>query len=123
MFGEHMRDLATVVTCPWIFMGDLNDIGLVEERKGGAPVSLNKVLRFRENVNACNLLDAGCVGWVRKQHGRIVIQERLDRVNTEHFPEAKVINLPRTCSDHSPILASMSVLILLPPPDPELRPF
>ena len=54
-----------------------------------------------------------------------MLQERLDRVlwNTEamlFFPEAKVVNLPRLCSDHNPILFCTE---MLQPPPKESRPF
>ncbi|GKV23249.1 hypothetical protein SLEP1_g33000 [Rubroshorea leprosula] len=47
--------------------------------------------------------------WLRKQNGRVLLRERLDRalfnmLALEAFPNTKVINLPRLCSDHHPML-------------------
>ncbi|XVF09026.1 hypothetical protein REPUB_Repub07fG0055100 [Reevesia pubescens] len=93
MFWHHMTEYASSVNKPWV------------------------------------ISDPGCSGskfkWIRKIHGRVVLQERLDRIlwNIEamrFFPEAKVYNLPRMCSDHNPILFCSEIG---QPPSREARPF
>ncbi|GER39014.1 LINE-type retrotransposon LIb DNA [Striga asiatica] len=83
MFWDNLKLFAASVNRPWIVMGDFNDFALLSERKGGSGSCLNRVLKFRERINDCNLLDVGCEGgtftWVWKVHGRVVVQERLDR--------------------------------------------
>lgn len=58
----------------------------------------------------------GCQGvpfmWVRKQNGRIITRERLDRALASvdwrnYFKDATVTNLPRVASDHHPIMISI----------------
>ena len=64
-------------------------------------------------MNANALIDLGYQGpgftWTNGREGKDLIRERLDRVlaNAEWldvFPNSKVIHLPRTFSDHCPIL-------------------
>ena len=67
-------------------MGDFNDFALIAERKGGerSEVCLNRICQFRERIDDCSLSDPGCVGglftWIRKVNGRVILQERLERV-------------------------------------------
>lgn len=66
---------------PWTVAGDFNDFASLEERSGWVD----------------HLMDISCSGskftWVRRQHGRITLQERLDRVlfNLEALNYAAVI--------------------------------
>ncbi|GKV47795.1 hypothetical protein SLEP1_g54657 [Rubroshorea leprosula] len=50
--------------------------------------------------------------WTKKRNGRTVMRERLNRAvlnlsTMEEFSTAKLINLPRLCSDHHPILLNI----------------
>lgn len=56
---------------------------------------------FVERFSDCGLSDMGAIGakftWFRKIHGRIVLQERLDRAllnSAALLREAKLVNLP-----------------------------
>ncbi|XP_028094336.1 uncharacterized protein LOC114294405 [Camellia sinensis] len=69
--------------------------------------------KFSDNVNRCGLMDIGCSGlkftWSNNRQGMSNTMERLDRAlcNAEWrtvFPKGAVCNLPRTYSDHSPIM-------------------
>lgn len=55
-----------------------------------------------------NVLAVLLLGFFVKERNRVVLQERLDRVLWNDkaillFPEVKVLNLTRTCSDHHPL--------------------
>lgn len=46
----------------WMLVGDLHDIvSANEQKRGGAPVDMNRCILFQNRVNRCNLLDLGCV--------------------------------------------------------------
>lgn len=93
--------------------GDFNDILEMSEKKGGRPASFVRCHGFRQRIDNCDLMDLIYQGpkftWYNGRRGIAGIWERLDRslVNLdwkEIFPNAIVMNLPRTDSDHSPIL-------------------
>lgn len=88
----------------------------------------SRAAKFRSHLDECSLIDLGFKGapftYIRRQHGRISTHVRLDRAlcNVEWsllFPEASVHHLPRTCSDHNPILLKLHA----PPPPAANRPF
>ncbi|KAI8001392.1 hypothetical protein LOK49_LG09G02886 [Camellia lanceoleosa] len=69
--------------------------------------------KFNARMNKCNLMDLGCsrpqLTWSNGRQGLANTLERLDRVvcNSEWrmaFTEGAVRNLPRTYSDHSPLI-------------------
>ncbi|KAL7177603.1 hypothetical protein ACSBR2_030877 [Camellia fascicularis] len=75
--------------------------------------SQRKSQKFSDRISSCNLMDLGCVGprltWTNNRKEWANTMVRLDRAlcNTEWrtlFPEGYVRNLPRTYSDHSPLL-------------------
>lgn len=76
-----------------------------------------KTKTFSDNISKNDLMDLGCSGpmltWNNGRQGLANTKRRLDRAlaNPEWrmiFPEATVSNLPRTYSDHSPILINMA---------------
>lgn len=129
IFWSHLIDMALRVNQPWVVIGDFNDIGFLGERKGGSGDCIDRILKFRDRWSSCDLVDPGYIGcpftWVRRCNGRIVLQERLDRVLWNDramllFPEAKVRNSPRICSDHNPVIFCSE---LTSPPRRDARPF
>ncbi|KAI5412077.1 hypothetical protein KIW84_056947 [Lathyrus oleraceus] len=46
----------------WLVSEDFNDIASVDEKKGGAEVSICKCNIFKERINSCKLLDLGASG-------------------------------------------------------------
>ncbi|KAL7162143.1 hypothetical protein ACSBR2_042591 [Camellia fascicularis] len=99
---------------PWLVAGDFNDYGSQNERRS---FSLNHTSRrtqkFLDRVNNCNLLDLGSTGprltWTNNRQGLANIMERLDRAMCNEdwrtmFPEATIQVIPRTYSDHSPLI-------------------
>lgn len=111
---DDMESFAGSVQTPWLVAGDLNDTVNSSERKGTSPeMDANRNRKFMDRVNNCNLMDKGSSGqkftWTKGRQGLANTQKRLDRAlcNAEWralFPEGMVQNLPRTYSDHSPIL-------------------
>lgn len=77
LFWDALKLFAASVSHPWIVIGDFNDFALLSERKGGSGNCLNRILKSREIMDACNLSDPGCVAgtftWVRKINGRVTI--------------------------------------------------
>ena len=68
---------------------------------------------FMNNINNCNLVDLGCsrlrLTWSNNRGGFGNAFVRLDRAIANpdcrlKFPEATVINLPRSYSDHFPMI-------------------
>lgn len=99
---------------PWLIAGDFNDIVAAGECKSSAPdVSSSQRRKFADNINKCKLVDMGYTGakytWTNGRQGLANVQKRLDRAlcNEEWrslFPEGMIQILPRTYSDHAPLL-------------------
>ncbi|GLT31850.1 hypothetical protein SLA2020_065580 [Shorea laevis] len=105
------------ITESWIVMGDFNDIANVDEASPRAVNRFSSAQRFQDYLEACNLLSKDSIGckftWVRKINGRVSLRERLNRAllnlsSLAEFPDAKLINLPRLCSDHHPIMLNIA---------------
>ncbi|KAK2966357.1 hypothetical protein RJ640_021501 [Escallonia rubra] len=111
---ENLTQQAKNISMPWILAGDFNDYMGPDERRSFKPFRDNRrCQKFRNNINECGLIDLGCSGpkltWTNSNRGLANTQERLDRalVNSQWLvknPSSSVTNLPRTTSDHSPIL-------------------
>ncbi|XP_028112975.1 uncharacterized protein LOC114311106 [Camellia sinensis] len=111
---DNLEDVAGTMGKPWLVAGDFNDFATQGERRSFT--SRNSTVRnqkFLDRVNNCNLMDLGSSGpsmtWTNNRKGLANTMERLDRAmcNSEWrtmFPEATVRILPRTYSDHSPLL-------------------
>ncbi|GLT49358.1 hypothetical protein SLA2020_229210 [Shorea laevis] len=115
-FWSFLHDVASTITGSWVVMGDFNDIATVDEASPKATNRFVSTRRFREHLEACALFSKESLGcqftWIRKTNGRIILRERLDRAlfnlaGFEDFPDAKLINLPRLCSDHHPIMLNI----------------
>ncbi|GLT30193.1 hypothetical protein SLA2020_050080 [Shorea laevis] len=121
LFWNQLNDLAQHITNSWVVMGDFNDILTVDEVSPRATRGFVRAQRFRDRIASCGLHSTAALGckftWVRKQNGRVVLRERLDRalfnfLALESFTDAKVINLPRLCSDHHPVLLCLDTPLL-----------
>ncbi|XP_074313724.1 uncharacterized protein LOC141648916 [Silene latifolia] len=108
---ELLRSLAAESRSPWLCVGDFNEILYANEMKGGNRAQ-RQMNSFRDAVDVCELRDLGFEGYEftfdNGQAGVDNRQCRLDRAfNNEGwrdlFPYAKVINMNREWSDHSPI--------------------
>ncbi|XP_042942727.1 uncharacterized protein LOC122276878 [Carya illinoinensis] len=102
-------------TCPWLCMGDFNELVSNEEKMGGAERPFFQMESFREALDECELGDLGYVGssftWCNKREWRDFIKERLDRVlgNSawQSLFDSTIVNvLPVENLDHTPLLVS-----------------
>ncbi|GKV52270.1 hypothetical protein SLEP1_g58858, partial [Rubroshorea leprosula] len=112
-FWNDVEFRSASITNSWVIMGDLNDVMTSDEVFPRGTSVFNRASRFRHTLDRCNLLSQDSLGckytWCRTQNGRVILRERLDRAlfNMEakqRFLGAKLFTLPRTCSDHHPIL-------------------
>ncbi|MCH97464.1 endonuclease/exonuclease/phosphatase family protein, partial [Trifolium medium] len=81
---EELCGIANNMMKAWLVAGEFNDIAYAEEKRGGAIASLRRCSKFRERINARNLIDMGAMGpkftWRGPiYHGGQRIYERLDR--------------------------------------------
>ncbi|XP_075091919.1 uncharacterized protein LOC142172057 [Nicotiana tabacum] len=98
--------------------GDFNEVLKARDKFGGNRISATRANHFWNCINKCNLIDLGFKGnkytWNNKRYSNIhsPILERLDRCLAtsdliEMYPNASVSHLPRTYSDHCPLLISL----------------
>lgn len=108
---------------PWLIGGDFNEVLEEKEKFGGLLVRNNRIDKFAKCLNHCKLIDLGYQGshftWTNKQRHGYTVLERLDRFLANYdwinlYPEATVKHLPRTHSDHCPILISLDPTCLIP---------
>ncbi|KAL7226194.1 hypothetical protein ACSBR1_021345 [Camellia fascicularis] len=117
---EQLEAIAQYTTDPWLVAGDFNDFTSPNDKRsfhGRSHQNLSQDQRrsskFNDRINHCKLMDLGCAGprltWSNNRKGWANTMVRLDRAmcNTEWrttFPDGAVRNLPRTYSDHSPMM-------------------
>lgn len=99
---------------PWLVVGDFNYYANQSERRSySTNQSSTRPQKFLERINKCKLLDLGSSGprmtWTNNRQGLANTMERLDRALCNEdwqtmFPEETVKVLPRTYSDHSPLV-------------------
>ncbi|XP_023928116.1 uncharacterized protein LOC112039472 [Quercus suber] len=125
---DSLKAVAQLHNLPWLMLGDFNEVLSSEDKFGGNQVSLNRTLQFKECSDVCNMLDLGFTGskytWTNRRPIFDLILERIDRYFANPswrilFPEAAMTHLPRTCSNHCPILVE---LLGSTPPGPN-KPF
>lgn len=95
---------------------DFNDIDSYE-KLGGRPISFTRSSKLRNYINKCNLLDLvfkECkFTWSNhRKRNKGLIMERLDKIlgneeSFELFPNCSIIHLPKTYSDHNPLLVEL----------------
>ena len=108
-----LKRLAGIFSHPWCCFGDFNEILNLQEKSGGNEKNIDMVVKFREAVQACNLVDVGYRGypfmWSNRRYGQHFIEERFDRFLcsndwSENFHDMAATNLVNWVSDHCPIL-------------------
>ena len=113
---DHLKSFANSHSLPWMIAGDFNEILSHHEKFSNTPANRNEISSFRNCLDSCDLLDLGFHGprftWTNKRPSGLVM-ERLDRVLCNPswrriFDEATVLHLPRTSSDHNPLLINTS---------------
>lgn len=100
---------------PWLVLGDFNEITSQVDKIGGLPFRDSQCKDLDNFIDAPSLMDVGFHGnpftWSNVREGLALICERLDRALLnctwlDSFPSIKVIHLPKTHSDHCPILVT-----------------
>lgn len=115
------------LSCPWVVVGDFNQIICSSEKKrGGEHFSSTG---FMDCINRNGVIDVGFYSqpftWVNSSSSlnpiRILLDRAICNINYRNsFPEAFVMHLPRIGSDHTPLLLS---LISNKISSPNLKPF
>ena len=121
---------------PWLVAGDFNDHLDSSEKRTYATTSNALINRrsqqFAANINRCNLIDLGCNGprltWTNNRGGTANTLVRLDRALANEgwrikYPEASVTNIPRTYSDHCPVIVNTDGMTFIPSSVNSFRPF
>ncbi|XP_028055196.1 uncharacterized protein LOC114259389 [Camellia sinensis] len=127
---DDLEAVAINMSKPWLVANDFNDYANQGERRSFNPRhNAVRNQKFLDRVNNCILIDLGSfcpkMTWTNNRQGLANTMERLDRAmsNSEWqtmFPEATVRVLPRTYSDHSPLLVYTQGMHTL---NPLIRPF
>lgn len=102
----------------WLIGGDFNEIMSSSNKKGGRPINTARSGDMWDMVHYCELIDLGFNGnrftWLNKRYKNkySLIYERSNRFLANEkwvhkFPNSQVIHLPRTHSDHCPLLLSL----------------
>lgn len=111
-----IRMLSSYNTLPWCLIGDMNNVLSQDDKQGGRPYPQQLIQGFRDVIEDCNLTDMDLIGypftWERGSGTADHIEVRPDRalVSTSFmnkFPEAKLINLEISTSDHCPIILEL----------------
>ena len=106
---NEIRRIARGINNSWLCLGDFNDIILQDEKMGGNPRAMRKILNFQCFVADCELMDLGYNGyrftWCNNREGENIIRERIDRAFgnihlREMFPHMQVFNVDPSGSDH-----------------------
>lgn len=113
----ELEAISRQIRLPWLLAGDFNDIKCQGEQRGGIEPKPQKCLRFRNNIDKCQLIDLGAEGPKFTWRGPIVkhacrLYKRLDRALCNgdwkaKFGDAKVIIGPRLQSDHHPVIVKL----------------
>ena len=112
---QEVRRIARSINDSWLCVGDYNDILFQDEKLGGNPRAMRKLLNFQCFVADCELMDLGFNGyrftWRNNREGDDLIEERLDRalgnINLrEKFPQLQVFNIEPIGSDHHMLLVN-----------------
>lgn len=112
---DYLIGLGVVVNLPWLLIGDFNQIVHHSEKCGGVPTAEVRLRAFQQVIMSCNLIDLGFSGprftWSNMRKGLAHVQERLDTVLCNRawlhkFSVTRVVHLPRTRSDHCPLMVN-----------------
>lgn len=84
---EAIENLSHSISESWMLISDFNEIACSNEKKGCAPVNINRCHIFHNWINRCHLLDLGCIcsrfTWRGPLwNGRDGVFKRLDRAQT-----------------------------------------
>lgn len=117
-FHQYIETISPIIHVPWLIIGDFNQVTCQEDKRGGRPVRGAEVDCMLQMIDRCNLIKVGFTGpsftWSNGQFGRRHIEQRLDQawcndLWLRKFPTALLHHLPRTHSDHHPLLLICNV--------------
>ena len=103
---------------PWMVVGDMNEVRSQGEKSGGRAFRPSQCRDLNSFMDAACLVDLGFDGnpftWTNAREGTALIRERLDRVLANNtwileFPGTEVSHLPRSYSDHCPLLVNLNI--------------
>ncbi|GLT41965.1 hypothetical protein SLA2020_159900 [Shorea laevis] len=123
-FWTDMESRSASISSSWVVMGDLNDVLSSNEVFPHRSSIFHRAQHLNEILDRCNLISEETLGckytWCHIQQGRVTLRERLNRAlfNVQakaKFQGAKLFNLPRTSSDHHPILLNLDTAASLVP--------
>ncbi|XP_019248757.1 PREDICTED: uncharacterized protein LOC109228028 [Nicotiana attenuata] len=114
LLWENLITTSKNLTTKWFVGGDFNEVLKARDKFGGNPITLSRSNMFWNCINECNLLDLVYKGskytWTNKRYSNrtSLILERINRCFAnegciQQYPEAFVMHLPRTHSDHCPL--------------------
>ncbi|KAL8473667.1 hypothetical protein ACS0TY_030494 [Phlomoides rotata] len=110
---QLIRRVAPLQDTPWLCMGDFNEILWSWEKRGGIYQRTRSMEEFWDTISQMGLQDLGFSGnkftWSNGRAGEANIMVRHDRALANPSwrvlcENSRVLHLPRTNSDHSPIL-------------------
>ncbi|XP_072066256.1 uncharacterized protein [Arachis hypogaea] len=127
-WGE-IKSMAGNLNGEWLLVGDFNEIACPTKKKGGGRTNRRECELFKSWISNCCLIDLGYIGskytWRGPQWiGLERVYKRMDRALSNggwriRFEGARVEVLPRTNSDHHPLLITTEP----PLPTNKNRPF
>ncbi|KAL2336043.1 hypothetical protein Fmac_010489 [Flemingia macrophylla] len=112
-----LSDLAVQHVGPWLYLGDFNVVLGAHEKMGGLPPRATACSDFVNWISHLGLIDVLTKGspftWSNGSAGAGLVKQRLDRLlcNRDSLVAWDAIScstLPKLCSDHHPLLASVS---------------
>ncbi|XP_070038612.1 uncharacterized protein [Nicotiana tomentosiformis] len=122
---HYLENISNSFNRAWLVGGDLNDITMISEKFRDRKVSHSRTSRIWNHINNCRLVDLGYMGckytWSNHRKRRKgLIMKRLDRflANEEWlnlFPGSSVTHLPKTYSDHNPLILKLNSFTPIPP--------
>ena len=102
----------------WLVVGDFNQIMTSDERHDGNLRNLRLAQRMADSLHSRGLLELNASGpkftWSNRQFDGNLLMKKLDRATANmpwriFFTEGVVKVLPKTRSDHNPILSGLKL--------------
>ena len=67
LLWDNLTKVVELHTLPWIIARDFNEVLVGEDKFGGRPVNISRVVNFQECLNICGMIDLGfsrlCYTW------------------------------------------------------------